>query len=163
LIFNRGWYACGAASLAAAALVAIRVNRPWRDLILSCAAPALFWLIASIGVSHYVYDGSELYALKWIADCLPRAPRHWTSIHAGLDESSRLLALLFPGSESHPYDIFDPSEMTEPSIVRARRFSPTHSEPASWRELPLPDGASDAVFLIFCAHELRRHAARVQL
>ena len=55
--------------------------------------------------------------------------------------------------------------MTEPSIERARRTAPELRKAirASWRRLPLPAGTFDAVFIMFAAHELRRHQARVQL
>src|SRR5262249_33714074 len=84
----------------------------------------------------------------------------WVSIHAGLDEIGRSLSL--PG-EGRTLDIFDPREMTEPSIRHARSLAEAHSQPADWRALPLPDASQDSVFLIFAAHELRRHEARVQL
>jgi SAM-dependent methyltransferase len=62
-------------------------------------------------------------------------------------------------------DIYDPVEMTEPSIGIARRLAPSvpPAVPADWRRLPLDDAAFDAAFLIFAAHELRRSAARASL
>jgi ubiquinone/menaquinone biosynthesis C-methylase UbiE len=62
-------------------------------------------------------------------------------------------------------DIYDPRNMTEPSIARARRMYPA-SEPfqvGSAEALPLPDGDRDAIFLLFAAHELRDSDHRTQL
>jgi ubiquinone/menaquinone biosynthesis C-methylase UbiE len=87
------------------------------------------------------------------------------NIHAGLDETSHLLLALFPSAEGKVLDIYDPREMTEPSIEQARRVAPASARavPADWRALPLPDNELDTAFLVFVAHELRRHEARVQL
>lgn len=161
--FNRRFYVGAAASLAAVLPAASRAPAPWRILLLSAALPAAFWLVASLAVSWYVYDRSPLYRLDWLDRCLPAAPRAWVNIHAGLDETSRLLAERFPESLGRVLDIFDPSEMTEPSITAARRSAAASGLPSSWRALPLERGSCDAVFLMFAAHELRRHGARVQL
>src|SRR5258708_22438754 len=136
-----------------------------RALRLSGVARTLFWLGSSLLVSHYIYDRFPLYDLSWLARSLSRAPRRWVNIHAGLDETSHLLATLFPSAEGKVLDIYDPREMTEPSIEQARRINPASLQavPADWRALPLPDHQLDAAFLVFAAHELRRHDARVQL
>jgi hypothetical protein len=160
LNFNRRWYACGTAVITCAIGISLFVAPPWRYLLLTAAAPALFWLIASVAVSHYVYDRSHLYDFEWLGDCLSAPPRQWVTIHAGLDETGRWLSL--PG-EGRRLDIFDPREMTEPSVRHARRLTQARSEPADWRALPLPKASQDAVLLIFAAHELRPPEARVQL
>ena len=160
LIFNRGWYALGAAAAASGFAASIFVAQPWRSILLLAVAPALFWLIASIAVSHYVYDRSPLYDFNWLAESLHEPPRRWVNIHAGLEETGPALSL--PG-EGLALDIFDPNEMTESSIHRARQVARRSSQSAAWRKLPLPGAYCDAVFLIFAAHELRRHEARVQL
>jgi hypothetical protein len=154
LNFNRRWYACGAAVVASA--IAISLFAPsWRSLLLTAAAPALFWLAASVLVSHYVYDRSPLYDFRWLTESLSSSQKDWISIHAGLDETR--------GAFGRILDIFDPHEMTEPSIRRARRLSHDRSQTANWRDLPLANGSCGAVLLFFAAHELRRHEARVQL
>ncbi len=160
VLFNRRWYAAGASAVACAIALSIAVSPLWRGLLLAAASPALFWLVASVLVSHYVYDRSPLYDFEWLRACLPSPPRRWVNIHAGLDEAGG--ALLLPG-EGRTLDIFDPREMTEPSIRRARQLHRAHSEAADWRDLPIADDSCDAVLLIFAAHELRRHEARVRL
>ena len=161
--FNRRFYLATLAGGAAVLLAALRAPALWRTLLLAGASPALFWLASSLLVSWYVYDHSPLFRLGWLAGCLSETPRRWVNIHAGLDETSHLLAALFPRSEGRVLDIYDPREMTEPSIEAARRLARTAATPALWRALPLADGSCDAAFLMFAAHELRRHDARVQL
>jgi SAM-dependent methyltransferase len=116
----------------------------------------------SLAVSHYVYDRSTLARWDWLAPLLERPPRRWANIHAGLDDASPILRRLFPGAAGQVLDIYDPSEMTEPSIAEARRAE-TPPEPAMRAKpsaLPLADGGADLVLLYFAAHELRRKDAR---
>ena len=165
LAYNWPFYARTSAGVVAALLVALNVPPLWRDLLLLSASPALWWTCSSLAVSYYVYDRSSLYGLNWLNSCLSRPPRRWVNIHAGLDETSHRLAVLFPAAEGRVLDIYDPTEMTEPSIAEARRLAHAQlpSTSANWRALPLPDHTFDAVFLIFAAHELRRADARAQL
>ena len=165
LQYNRRFYGSALAAVALALLISPRLPPMWRVLLLSAAAPTLFWFCSSLLVSHYIYDRFPLYDLSWLARSLLQPPGRWVNIHAGLDEISNLLAALFPSAEGKVLDIYDPIEMTEPSIEQARRTTPASVQaiPADWRALPLPDNELDAVFLMFAAHELRRHEARVQL
>ena len=165
LQYNRRFYGSAVAAVVLALFIVPRVPPTWRILLLSAATPTLFWLCSSLLVSHYIYDRFPLYDLSWLALSLSKAPGRWVNIHAGLDETSDLLTALFPSSEGKVLDIFDSREMTEPSIEQARRTAPTSVQaiPADWRALPLPDNELDAAFLVFVAHELRRHEARVQL
>lgn len=165
LRYNRRLYVRTLASVAALLLMALPAPPVWRALLLSGALPALFWVCSSLLVSHYIYDRSPLYNLSWLERCLSQAPLRWVNIHAGLDETSHLLVTLFPSAKGEVLDIYDPREMTQPSIAEARRItSPLiRSTPASWRALPFSDGVFDAAFLIFVAHELRGRTARSQL
>jgi SAM-dependent methyltransferase len=120
------------------------------------------WMAISLLASHYIYDRSSLYDFRWMLDKLPRQPSTWVNIHCGLDQSSHLLLSLFPGAKSQILDVFDPSEMTEPSIARARggNAAPSETVAVDFRALPAPPGSCDAVFLIFAAHELRNRSSR---
>jgi SAM-dependent methyltransferase len=81
-----------------------------------------------------------------------------------LDESSGALREFFPESTLTVLDIFDPAEMTEPSIVRARKGRVrSESIAASARRLPAASASWDAVCLLFAAHELRTAAGREAL
>jgi SAM-dependent methyltransferase len=101
----------------------------------------------------------------WIGDALGFRPRTWINIHTGLDESTPILRSLLTGSSGRVLDIFDPVEMTEPSIVRARRLARNEIAPESvdFRHLPVPTETLDAALLLLSAHELRTDEARSAL
>ena len=162
LRYNGRFYLLAAAALAAA-LAALRL-RAWPAPValplLAFAASTLWLGLSSLAVSHYVYDRSPLHGWQWAARLPP--PAGWTLIHAGLDEASPALRRLFPAAAGDVLDVYDPGEMPEPSIARARALTPLPepARPASHAALPLPDGATDLVVLFFVAHELRRRASR---
>jgi SAM-dependent methyltransferase len=159
---------------AAAAVVAIGgpvlVERlplpPWMRIALhGCAAIVGAWLVASLVVSWIVYDRSRLMRWDWVLQALGFDPASWINLHAGLDESTPALRTIFRDARGRVFDIFDPREMTEPSIVRARRVARNEipPEPADFRKLPVPTGTIDAAMLLLSAHELRSDAARAAL
>jgi len=164
LYYNRPMFAkTGVAALAAIVAVAVLpVPRPLAALVLAGVTAALLWSASSLLVSHWIYDLSPLSRWDWLAGLLPVAPRQWTSLHAGLDETFGALARIFPTAKSGTVlDFFDAAEMTEPSIVRARKLALDQAAtPADFRALPLADGSQDAIFLIFAAHELRQAESR---
>ena len=125
-----------------------------------------FWLALSLLVSHYVYDRSPLYRGDWLTSTFPDSPSRYANLHVGLDEFSGILRSKFQRAEATTIDFFDPVEMTEPSIRRARREHLADlpaSLPADFRALPFPENEFDAAFLIFAAHELREPASRTRL
>ena len=133
--------------------------------MLACIAPAAFWLVSSLLVSHYVYDRFPLYDLTWLSRALTRMPRRWINIHCGLDETSHLLMAVFPDAAGQVVDIFDPRVMTESSILEARRSrrGAGADVPARYDDLAFESNTFDAAFCIFAAHELRAQAQRVRL
>jgi SAM-dependent methyltransferase len=164
--YNSGMYTCAFLLICAACLsfpYAQRVVE--RIAVVGFTVPLLFWLCSSLLVSHYVYDCSPLYDLNWVRRELTKAPQRWINVHAGVDETSQLLAQLFPTAVGEMLDIHDHEEMTEASIRRAHRThrSLMRSKPADWRALPIADDTIDAAFLFFVAHEFRRGEARTQL
>ncbi len=165
--FNAPLYALGtlAALVAAAAAIALPAPVWLAALLLSGAAAAAFWLAASLAVSHLVYDRSPLSRWTWIEAALGFAPQAWVNLHAGFDEATPAIRAMFPGSVGRCFDFFDPAEMTEPSILRARRLAPSEgaAEPVDFRCLPLADASVDAALLLLAAHELRRRPSRVAL
>ena len=128
----------------------------------AAAALALLWIVGSLAASWMVYDCSRLRRWDWIVEALSFRPRTWINIHSGLDESTPVLRTLLAGSRGRVFDIFDPVEMTEPSIARARRLArnAVEPEPVDFRHLPAPTGTIDAVLLLLSAHELRTDEAR---
>ena len=165
LQFNWQMYACATAGVAACWLAAALLPWPGRTALLLVSAPAAFWLASSLAVSHYVYDRFPLYDLRWLEGALSRAPQRWLNIHSGWDETSEVLAGVFPHADGRVADIFDPLIMTEPSIRQAQRMNrgAMAATPARHDALPFESGTFDASFAIFAAHELRQHAQRVQL
>ena len=134
-------------------------------LVIFGAACMAFWTVSSLLVSWYVYDYAGVTRWTWMQAQMQGAPRKWANIHAGLDESTAALKKLLPGSKGSVIDIYDPAEMTEPSIARARRMYPA-TEPfvvGKFDHLPLPDSDCDEVFLLFAAHEVRATGRRTQL
>src|SRR5882762_8994823 len=96
LVFNRRFYVAALAGFSVCVLQGVYAPPVYRPLLLAGCLPALFWTCSSLLVSYYVYDRFPLYDLNWLAQRLPHVPRRWLNIHAGLDETSHLLAELFP-------------------------------------------------------------------
>jgi len=165
LVFNRRMYVATAAAVCVV-LAAWPVAGVWvRAILLTFAVPAAFWTLSSIAVSYYVYDCFALYDFNWMRKELATTPKRWINIHAGLDETSELLEEVFAGAEGCVVDIYDPRTMTEPSIRQAYKRSKAARTTigARFDALPFRDARFDAAFLIFAAHELRRHEERMRL
>jgi len=160
--YNQAFYVRSLAAVAVAAVVSVWLPSALRSLLLLACGSAVAWTCSSLLVSHYVYDRSPLYSLQWLSGLLSRPPADWINIHAGIDETTGIITSIFPGSTGQTVDIYDPEEMTEPSIGQARHITQAHSPTADWRALPAADHDFDAVFLFFAAHELRHREARVK-
>lgn len=164
--YNRSMYAVSAVTVLAVGVALVWLQMPrWLALLLLLGSgAALFWTLASLVVSFWVYDRSLLRHWTWIVGLLPGLPSSWASLHAGLDETDGALRRIFVGGQGEVLDFFDPAEMTEPSIHRARRIALDRSaRPADFRRLPLADASQDAILVVFAAHELRRPEARLAL
>jgi len=170
--FNWPFYAAAALVTAAAPLVMPRLPPVWWLRLPAALAFALvaMWLAASLVASWVVYDRSRLMQWDWVLQALGFRPRAWINIHSGHDESSEALRRIFDGAGGRVFDIFSPSEMTEPSITRARlrsqrerrqgRADAIEAEHVDYRKLPLPNGTIDVATLLLSAHELRSDEAR---
>jgi SAM-dependent methyltransferase len=162
--FNWRLYAMGIAAFVVASLVLkyAALGGLWRMIAVLGMAATIFWTASSLVASHWIYDRSALYKWTWLVGCFREPPRCWVNIHVGLDESSRALHRLYPDSEMAVLDVFDPREMTEPSIAEARlrTKNAVQAKRADFRALPLEGKSMDAVFLIFAAHEIRSANSR---
>jgi SAM-dependent methyltransferase len=165
LRFNKRRYLATLMCVGAALLALPHLEPLQRVAMLAIVAPALFWIVSSLLVSHYVYDRFPIYDLTWLSRTLARAPRRWVNIHCGFDETSPLLEAIFPDAAGKVIDIFDPQVMTEDSIRQARRVNRGELAAVHARldDLGLEAESIDAAFCIFAAHELRTHAQRVKL
>ena len=165
LRYNRGYYSVSLSFIAAAALWLGTgvLPAPLCAAVAVALAPAAFWTAASLFVSWFVYDHAAITRCHWLPGILRFPPRRWIQIHAGLDEASAILERMFPDARSAVLDIYDPAEMCEPSIARARRLHPPLRPPSTaiLDALPAPAGACDTVFVLFAAHEIRDRVRRV--
>ena len=165
--FNWPFYFIAACGCLAGAVGLVLLGLPgWLELAgWGSIGLAAFWTLGSLAVSWYVYDLSPLYRWQWLSDLFTQPPGQWVNIHCGLDESSPALQGLFGPARGRVLDIYDPQQMTEPSIARARALVPPPVTPIAARHdaLPLMDNFADAVFLLFTAHELRDPAARLKV
>lgn len=170
LQFNWRLYLATAGGLVAASLAWPLLPIAGRAALILGFTPAVFWMVASLAVSHYVYDRFPIYDLHWLQRTLAATPRRWINIHAGWDETSGVLAAVFPDAVGEAVDLFDPRTMTEPSIREASRMRQARqairaavpSISARYDALPFENGTVDAAFAIFAAHELRRREQRVK-
>lgn len=165
LEFNRHKYLAALAGIVAATLALPFLPPLCRMALLLGVVSAVFWMAASLLVSHYVYDIFPLYDFRAIARLLTREPERWINIHSGWDETSDRLAEIFPASSGEVVDIFDARIMAEVSIRQARQVnrSKIAATPGRHDALPFDADFFDTAFSIFAAHELRHHKQRVQL
>ncbi len=127
-------------------------------------AGCVYFLIGSLGVSHWVYDVSDLYRWKWLGRALRNSRLlEMVLCHSGFDEASAMLKQKFPDASWRVIDHYDPLTMTEASIRRARKlFPPTAGTLAAKFDVwPLEDSSVDVVFGMLAIHELRSDAERV--
>ncbi len=125
---------------------------------------AIVPVIASVVVSHYVYDRSDLYTLNWLEGVEIASTGLILNFHSGFDETSGLLRDRFPNADLKTFDFFDDKKATEASIRRARKARNRDSavQRVCPSDLPLDNSCADSIFLIFAAHEIREHSDRVQ-
>jgi SAM-dependent methyltransferase len=124
---------------------------------------AFYFLVGSLGVSHLIYDRSDLYRFAWLRRVLGAGSgREMLVCHSGFDEVSELLAAGFPQEHWTALDHFDAARMTEPSIRRARRLYPpvAGTIAAPYDRWPLESGSCDVIFGLLAIHELRSEDER---
>lgn len=122
-----------------------------------------YFLAGSLGVSHWIYDCSDLYRWSWLDRALKDARVEKIALcHSGFDEASVALMRRFPAAGWLVLDHYDPAIMTEASIRRARRlFPPTAGTvSAKFDRWPVNDASVDVVFGLLAIHELRSDAER---
>lgn len=124
---------------------------------------AMIPVAVSLFVSWYVYDRSRLYDFKWLETNVDDSSLRVANIHAGFDETSRLLDARFPRAKILVFDFYDPLKHTEVSIRRARKASPPFpgTKAIATQRLPLDDASMDHVVLFLAAHEIRDEDERV--
>ena len=161
--FNWPFYLAALAGLVASGAAFVLLPSPLRVGAAMAFGCAVYFIFVSLGVSHLVYDCSDLYRWSWLDRALQGLPRRQAIFcHAGFDETSSQLRERFRDVQWNILDHYDPERMTEPSIHRARAlFPPTPGTLAccydSW---PLSAESADVVFGLLAIHELRTEAER---
>lgn len=122
------------------------------------------WFFLSLFVSFFVYDTSGLYRFDWLLKNVEEEPERILNLHAGFDETSEALHILFPKAEIKVFDFYSPKRSTEPSIARARALRANVEsisvDIVGWN---LEDNSQDLVQVFMSAHELRKPSDREAL
>jgi hypothetical protein len=155
--FNWPFFAIAGVVLAVALAALALAPQPTVRMAAALAAAGCLWFfIGSLGVSHAVYDRSDLYRWAWLARALGgMRPESIILCHAGFDEVSPALEDVFPAARWQVLDHYDPATMSEPSIHRARRLFPPTAGTLAARHDAWPPAEADLVFGLLAIHELR--------
>lgn len=162
--FNWPFYLIALVTLIATATGFWRTDALWSKVGLGIAFFGSFYFIfVSLGVSHQIYDRSDLYRWKWLTRALMGLDaQRIIFCHSGFDEASDDLQQHHPDAEWILLDHYDPLLMTEASIRRARkRFPPAQgTQAAPYDQWPVAPNSTDIVFGMLAIHELRSEAER---
>lgn len=163
LRFNWMQYTAGALTVCLATLVVATVAMPaWVSvMMIGGTAMAVFWLVASLVVSHWIYDRSSVFDVRWVSDVIVTPVQRYANIHFGFDTGTEPARAGFPDAVGTTWDVFDHDATRERSLLRARATATVVPEDAcDFRNLPASDESFDAVFLMLTAHELRDRGLR---
>lgn len=132
-------------------------------LLLGAIATVFYANIASILVTHYIYDRSPLYNLIWLKEHQHSQPNKILNIHAGFDETSWTIQRLFPQSKLMVFDFYNRDKHTAISIKRAqKRYHPYPGTIlVSPQSLPGNPKSVNTIVVFLAAHEMRTMAERV--
>lgn len=160
--FNPEFYLLAGAVILISSATAYLTEGMWQTAGVFVCMVTLLPTLTSLVVSWWIYDLSDLYAFREIADNRAGDLRI-VNIHAGFDETSEILRRKFPAARFTVFDFYDPAVHTEPSVRRARAVYPPYSGTriVKTAEIPLPTATVDKIFLIFAAHEIRDKGERV--
>src|SRR5262245_30663884 len=114
LRFNWPWYAVAGAVLLLVygALPVVGLTPSGRRIAIALTLPGMIWTVASLLVSHWVYDRSPLGQWDWIAEHVTPPPVEAANIHAGFDETSSALHRIFPRMRMAVWDVYEPKTMS---------------------------------------------------
>jgi SAM-dependent methyltransferase len=161
--FNWPWYAASVLGIALGTFLLLRSaprGGAVTAAVLLTLLPAAFWLVASLAVSHFVYDRSAIARGTWIETVDPRAVRRAGVFHAGLNEAAPAVERWLPAAEVRAFDFHGRAGVVTPSLERARRGADGSAAAPCPGGFPLPDGALDLGLVVFAAHEVRDDDAR---
>jgi SAM-dependent methyltransferase len=155
--FNWHFYVLALALLVAAITGRKFLNPPIDQLVLLFAFAALLGMLISLLISWYVYDKSDLYALKFLNTLNISPGAKLVNINAGFDETSAIIRSKYPDASLSVFDFYDPAKHTEVSIERARKAYPPFpgTKTIQSSAIPLDENSADIIFLILAAHEIK--------
>lgn len=153
--YNWPWYV-GATFTLVVACFALLLPFPFRLAALAAMLGALWFLVGSLLVSHWVYDRSPLYRWQWMKKLLVGAvPDDALICVAGFDEASTGLRATFSKTEFQVLDHYDAERMTEASIHRARKLHPPGKDALVAPFGQWPALQTDLVIAPLSIHEFR--------
>lgn len=120
----------------------------------------LFPVGASLVVSWYVYDRSDLYQLPWLNNLEGRV----LVLNAGFDEITDTLRQRFIDADFQICDFYNADKHTELSIQRARKAYPPDPSTISVdtsEHLPFDEHYFDNAIAMLSLHEIRSATERV--
>ena len=156
--FNWHFYVMGGVLIIALILAALfLVPASLRTLPTIVILLAVLNILASLVVSWYVYDYSDLYQFDWLDKLKLLKAMKIANFNAGFDETSVLIKDKFAKSELNVFDFYDPLKHTEVSIKRARKAYPPYPNTIAIRttDIPMDTGALDIAFGLLSVHEIR--------
>jgi SAM-dependent methyltransferase len=161
--FNWHFYAMSIAFVMFSLFYSPYLTVKYRFFVLDLCLLVIITTFASLLVSYYVYDLSNLYKLTWLDNFNLLQSGKMVNINAGFDETSVLLKEKFPNSELLVFDFYDPLRHTEVSIKRARKAYPPYpnTQTITTSNIPLPSQSVDTIFIILAAHEIRNDTERL--
>lgn len=119
------------------------------------AAVAAWFGVASFFAFHWMFDRSRLLDGIWLRDLVPANPKRWVQLSVCLDETTLPLETVFPTASGVLLDLYHPSAMTEPAVMRARPTAGKREVTSARPEaVPVEDGWADVVVVTLLAHEM---------
>jgi hypothetical protein len=133
------------------------------EILIGMALVILLTSFASLIVSWYVYDASDLFKLNWLDNFIEPSVQNIANINAGFDEFSALIQQKFPDAKMDVFDFYNALKLKEVSIQRGQKRYPAYisTQPIDLKTLPLNSESCEAMFLLLAAHEIRDDEERI--
>lgn len=159
--FNWHYYVIAAVSILLLIALSQFLSAILVDFIYATIGFTMLGILASLAVSYYVYDYSDLYQLRWIEK---ENPKQILNVNAGFDETSDLIKNKKPNATLSIIDFYNPNTHTEVSIKRARERYPSPKETISVEtdNLAFADKSFDLILCVLSAHEIRDQGERAR-
>lgn len=160
--FNWPWYATavGATILGIALIHSGVLNSAWEKLAIAGLITANFWMLASLAVSHYVYDRSPVARGDWLRRVDANQVQQVAIFHAGQDEASPTVEKKLRHAKVERFDFIESGQPMTPSLQRARALSNANDRAIVFNTMPLADSTIDLSLVVFAAHEIRHAKQR---